>query len=70
MADVLKASDLAKRLKEFGLVPENTRRIIIDVEVGEPVKLYFDTFAKPTLTDAIDAEFLMNAKVVRHADGE
>lgn len=47
-------------------LPPKTRRVIIDIEAGKLVKIYYDTFAEPTLLQAITPEFLMNAEKVEH----
>jgi hypothetical protein len=62
----LSVREFSEHLQAIGLVPPQTRRIIIDVQVGECVKIYYDTFASPTLLQAINPEFLMSAEVIKH----
>lgn len=42
---VLLGQDLGKKFIDAGLVPKNTKRIILDMEVNEAVRLYFETLA-------------------------
>lgn len=63
----LSASEFCGPLQKAGLLPANTRRVIIDVEAGQVVKIYYDTFASQTLLQVITPEFLMNAVKVEHA---
>lgn len=37
--------------KATGLVPETVRRIVIDLQVGEPAKLYVEAFADDAVLD-------------------
>jgi hypothetical protein len=42
--------------------PESVRRVVIDLEVGQPARVYFDTFAEePLFAHALD---LVGAAVV------
>jgi len=38
-------SQIVKRLKEAGLLPEGTQRIVIDIPCSEPIKIYYQTIA-------------------------
>lgn len=68
MSEKINSRDFAAPLIAAGAIPRNVRRIIIDAEAGEAVKVYYDTFGHPTLLQAITPEFLMNAETIRHAE--
>lgn len=51
MARILTAKEVAKALVDAGVLPEDhhARRIIIDVEVDKPVRLYIERYADENL---------------------
>lgn len=50
-AKIINADGLAKVLSDRGLVPPNCRRIVIDAEAQEPVKIYYETYADERLIE-------------------
>lgn len=69
MSNIVQPRQFVARLRECGVdIPQNTRRIIIDVQPSALVKIYYDTFAAPTLLQAITPEFLMNGDKIEHSD--
>jgi hypothetical protein len=55
--------ELGKRLVEMGLIPRKTRRIVIDINVQEVVKVYYSTLADQSLIDAL-LDHLTEAKFI------
>lgn len=68
MSALLRSRDVVEPLKAIGLLPDNTRRMIIDINAGEPVKVYYDTFASPTLVQVLTPEFIMGAQKILHQE--
>jgi hypothetical protein len=52
------STELGKVLIEKGILPANTRRFLIDCEVGQAVKLYIETFPSGEDIDFTFAELL------------
>lgn len=43
--------DFLKPLHEAGLVPDYTKRVVIDIPVNDCVKVYYETFASKEILD-------------------
>lgn len=57
-----------KLLKELGLENQKVTRIIIDVQVNEPVRLYIERFGSRRLLD-VDFSSLSDGYVIGMEDG-
>lgn len=67
----MKAKEFCEKFAAAGVIPPNTRRMIIDVEAGKAVKVYYDTFGNETLLQMITPEMLMNGEEIEHTkEGE
>ncbi len=53
MTKIIVATDFYAELVRNGLIPENTRRVIIDAQAGGCVMLMYETFAEPAIINAI-----------------
>lgn len=51
MPRIIISTDLVAVLQERGIVPEHTRRIVIDLQVEEPAVLYYELLADERLLD-------------------
>lgn len=51
-----------KRLSEAGLIPPQTRRVIIDIQVGHIGKVYYEAFADSETVDLVLDHLLSNPK--------
>lgn len=54
----------AKQLMEAGVVPPNTRRLVIDISIDEPVKVYYDCYGDDKMFTAELAVALEKAEVI------
>lgn len=66
----IKSQDFAKPLIDAGVLPPNLRRMIIDVQSGQPVKVYYDTFGNESLLQMITPQMLMDAEPIVHSSPE
>lgn len=62
----IRAKEFCEKFAAAGVIPPNTRRMIIDVEAGKAVKVYYDTFGNETLLQLITPEMLMNGEGIEH----
>lgn len=51
---------IGAKLAEAGLIPDNTKRLIIDVPCDGVVKVYYDTFGNEHLCEAVVEALLKN----------
>ena len=49
---------LADTLYKAGFIPEGTRRIVVDIQVNEAVRIYCDAYADEKLADVLVAGLL------------
>lgn len=56
--DIASGINLGKALADSGLLPENCRRIIIDIFCDELVKIYYETFADKEIIDIVIDEIV------------
>lgn len=54
-----------QQLGELGLLPPETRRVIIDLKIDDAVKIYVESFGTKTL-EPILKQLLMEIKVSEH----
>ena len=55
-------NEINKRLVEIGLIPHNTRRIVIDIQSGSCVMVYYETFADKETVDLVLEELIKHPK--------
>lgn len=61
-AGIVHSDGLQKRLYECGLVPDHTRRVIIDIQVGHCTMVYYERFADSETVDLVLDHLLANPK--------
>ena len=60
MSKVISGYELCQSLVEAGLIPEKTRRIVIDIPVEDAVKVYYETFADDAMVELAVEELIKN----------
>lgn len=58
MTRLVLATDLTRVLAERGLIPTNTRRVVLDLKAGEPGVVYFEL-----LTDELWLDVFQNTEL-------
>lgn len=64
MGQALDGFSIAKKLIEAGIIPKDlaVRRIVIDVQVDEPVSIYYETYADKVALDICVESLMANKK--------
>ena len=64
----LRASETWNKLKATGVVPENVRRFVIDSGApGEPMRMYWETFADEHFLEVLLDEVALKIKTAKQA---
>lgn len=50
MAKAMITPDFLHAIEKLGIIPNNTRRIIIDIKTGEPPTIYVESYADADVT--------------------
>ena len=58
MSNAISGIDFGQRLSAAGLIPGNTRRVVIDVGVDCAVVIYYETYADEKTLDIVVEELM------------
>lgn len=67
MKHIISGDQLAQALIKAGIIPENTRRVVIDITAGQAARLYVEEYGTEALLDLIPpniegAEIIVNGE--------
>ena len=56
---------IGKALHEAGLIPDNTRRIVIDIQCDSYVVIYYETYASKEMMDITIESLIQNKDKIK-----
>ena len=60
MAKPIYGFEIGEKLHEAGLIPDNTKRIVIDIKHDNPVIVYYETYGNAAMVELCIEELIKN----------